>query len=268
MSIICGVPEHFNFPLKEALKKHPQHRWEDCTGGSGQMRQKLNDGEVDYAVMLTEAAVYAILQGDDLDIVTEYVSTPLFWGIYCHSNFPTNSTTDSSLPLLVSRYGSGSHLIPFAKAHQEVYSYNPEIKVISNLDGALQHFNKGNDGLFYWEEVTTEPFIENNSITKVGLFPAPWPSFVLVKRKSTSDKLNGILGDAKLEVEKLKLNAGASIETICNAYNLDNAETKKWLNRTEWFQGTLNQDILITIAEILKTQSLIESIDKEKLILG
>ncbi len=268
MATICGVPEHFNFPLKQALKKHPQHRWEDCKGGSGQMRQMLNDGDVDYAVMLTEAAMYAILQGDELDIVTEYVSTPLFWGIYCHSDNPNNSTTDSALPLLVSRYGSGSHLIPFAKAHQEQYAYNPEIKVISNLDGALQHFNKGNDGLFYWEEVTTEPFIATNSITKVGLFPAPWPSFVLVKRKSTTDALNAIIEDAKLEVEKLKLNTDTSIETICTAYNLDKAETKKWLNRTEWFQGALSVDTLLTIAEILKGQDLIKTIDKEKLILG
>ena len=268
MATICGVPEHFNFPLKEALKKHPQHNWLDCTGGSGQMRQMLNDGEVDYAVMLTEAAVFAILQGDDLNIVTEYVSTPLFWGIYCHSDNPNNSTADSSLPLLVSRYGSGSHLIPFAKAHQEQYPYTPEIKVISNLDGALQHFNEGNDGLFYWEEVTTEPFLANNAISKVGLFPAPWPSFVLVKRKSTSDKLPQLIKDAKLEVDKLKQNGDASIATICSAYQLDNAETEKWLNRTEWFQGALNEDTLLTIAEILKSQDLIQTIDQEKLILG
>lgn len=268
MAIICGVPEHFNYPLKQALKKHPQHTWEDCTGGSGQMRQKLNGGEVDYAVMLTEAAVYAILQGDDLDIVTEYVSTPLFWGIYCNSNKPNNSASDSSLPLLVSRFGSGSHLIPFAKAHQEGYAYNPEIKVISNLDGALQYFNQGGDGLFYWEEVTTEPYLKNNSITKIGLFPAPWPSFVLVKRKSTRDKLKSVLHDAEVEAKKLKSNRVLSIKTLCTVYNLDKAETEKWLNRTEWFQGKLSADTLLTIAGILKNQDLIKTIDKEKLILG
>lgn len=253
---ISGVPEHFNYPMQLALKHFPEFTWNDCFGGSGEMRQLLQKGETDFAIMLTEAAVFAIESGDAIEIVQEYVSTPLHWGIYSNAKLPALQAENEANNLLVSRLGSGSHLIPFAQAAYREYAYNPNIEVISNLKGALEYFESGKNGLFYWEEATTEPFVNKNTIQKIGVYPTPWPCFVIVKRKDCTADSQLLLNQCKKEAKDLKQNIQA-INTISDVYGLDVEETKTWFNRTEWFQDKLQPSHLKTIAEILRNQGLI-----------
>lgn len=256
---ICGVPEHFNYPLKQALQNFPDYKWTDCHGGSGEMIENLKNGKTDLAVMLTEAAVFAILKGEAFEIVSEYVSSPLNWGIYtCFSN-PVSLPQIDDVPLLISRKGSGSHLIPFAKAHYNNYKYKPELNEIKNLAGACAYFNAGKKGLFYWEQNTTDEIAKQNNMLKIGSYPTPWPCFVMVKRKDCKINFNAVIDAAKVEAKRLKSEMSMAVILISRAYNLSTSRIERWFSNTEWFKNKLQQSHLNTIAGVLYDQGLVEN---------
>ena len=54
---IGGVPEHFNLPCrKAAARSEPAFAWTEYPGGSGDLATAIKEGELDCAIMLTEAA--------------------------------------------------------------------------------------------------------------------------------------------------------------------------------------------------------------------
>ncbi len=129
---IGGFPEHINIPWYDTVARLQSEdekvEWIDCPGGTGQMIQRLEDKEIDLAIMLTEGAVARITNEDTFRILGVYVSTPLIWGI---------RTAALSLALTmdelaggrygISRYGSGSHLMAFVDAHQRGWTEAPKI---------------------------------------------------------------------------------------------------------------------------------------------
>ena len=255
---IGGVPEHFNLPIKQAIENSAKFSWLDCPGGSGEMRKLLQEKKIDAAIMLTEAAVSAFQQGDAIALVDEYVSSPLRWGIFTHPDNVVANVLDSHQALLISRLGSGSHLIPFAKAHFEEKNYSPKLEVIQNLDGALAYFGEHKKGLFYWEEVTTSPYVEKGLLKQVGVYPTPWPCFVMVCNENTdTSTLKNLLAEAKNQSENLKANPEKSISEIAELYKLNPQKTKQWFGSVLWQKAVLSPEILAGIVDVLFDQNII-----------
>lgn len=264
---IGGVPEHFNYPLKKAIQKHENISWVDCPGGSGEMKEKLDNKSLDAAIILTEGAVNAFQSNTSLYIVGEYVSSPLRWGIFTHPDNTNEQELNNQEELLVSRLGSGSHLIPFAQAFFSGEHYSPSIKVIKNLDGALEHFHTHKKGLFYWEEVTTSPWVKSGELKQIGVYPTPWPCFVMLANNHESKKqLTEILEEAKKISEELKSNPEKSIVKISELYGIEQEKVRYWFNRVEWQQNKLTQKQLDGIGEVLKEQGLISG-DYKRLVI-
>ena len=264
---IGGVPEHFNFPLKQAIEKHENISWVDCPGGSGEMKEKLDNKSLNAAIILTEGAVNAFQSNNDLYIVGEYVSSPLRWGIFSHPDNEDAYELNSQEELLVSRLGSGSHLIPFAQAFFSDKSYSPNIKVIKNLDGALEHFNTHKKGLFYWEEVTTSPWVKSGQLKQIGVYPTPWPCFVMLANNlETKKELTRVLEEAKKISDELKSTPEKSITEISKVYGIEQEKVRFWFNRVEWQQNKLSQKQLDGIGEVLKEQKLISGSYKRLII--
>ena len=75
---VGGVPEHFNYPVRQAAADG-SFEWTEHPGGSGAMAQKLREGELDVALLLTEAATLFAHKGQ-VTVVWSFVATSLTWG--------------------------------------------------------------------------------------------------------------------------------------------------------------------------------------------
>ena len=85
---IGGVPEHFNLPIHLAIEQGQFKQadidieWITYKGGTGQMTKALRANEVDVCILLTEGIIADIVNGNPSKIISEYVTTPLVWGIH------------------------------------------------------------------------------------------------------------------------------------------------------------------------------------------
>ena len=123
---IGGVPEHFNMPVHLAIengefaKRGLDVAWTDFRGGTGQMTKALRDGEVDVCILLTEGIIADIIKGNPSKIISEYVITPLTWGVHSGINNPVEHHEDIyTKKYAISRFGSGSHLMAIVDANLE-----------------------------------------------------------------------------------------------------------------------------------------------------
>ncbi|MEZ4983916.1 MAG: ABC transporter substrate-binding protein, partial [Saprospiraceae bacterium] len=143
---IGGVPEHFNLPIHLAHERGDfQSRgidiaWTTYKGGTGQMTQALRNGEVDVCILLTEGIVLDIVNGNPAKIVSNYVISPLIWGIHTAADNPLNNHLDIyDKRYAISRFGSGSHLMAIVDATSKDQAIAPEqFHLVQNLEGALQ----------------------------------------------------------------------------------------------------------------------------------
>lgn len=115
---VGGVPEHFNLPWHLAIENGVfdsvgiQVEWQDMHGGTGEMCQKLKDGSLDIAILLTEGIVKDIVLGNPSLIVQKFVKSPLIWGVHTRaSRTDVNLSNWDELKFAISRFGSGSHLM-------------------------------------------------------------------------------------------------------------------------------------------------------------
>src|SRR5690606_6810819 len=115
---IGGVPEHYNLPIHLAIesgafsKRGIDLQWTDFGGGTGQMTKALREKEVDVCILLTEGIVADIINGNPSKIISEYVLTPLTWGVHTGiNNSLQNYHEIYTKQYAISRFGSGSHLM-------------------------------------------------------------------------------------------------------------------------------------------------------------
>jgi sulfonate transport system substrate-binding protein len=142
---IGGVPEHFNLPWHLGLEngifegEGLQIEWTTFSGGTGQMTQALRSKEVDVCVVLTEGIVADIVNGNPSKIISKYLNTPLIWGVFSGSENVINYYGEIyDKNYAISRFGSGSHLMPIVDAlFKGKKIKQDQFKIINNLDGAL-----------------------------------------------------------------------------------------------------------------------------------
>ena len=130
---IGGVPEHFNLPIHLATEhgdfksENINLEWTDFYGGTGQMTKALREDEVDICILLTEGIIADIIKGNPSKIISEYVITPLTWGIHTGVN---NALQPQDLLFdkqhAISRFGSGSHLISIVNANSKGHTMNAD----------------------------------------------------------------------------------------------------------------------------------------------
>jgi len=248
---VGGVPEHFNLPWHLAIEEGlfadagVDLRWTDCPGGTGEMSLGLADGTLDLALPLSEGAVAAIARGVPMRILQWYVRSPLIWGVHAPANSGIRSLEGlRGQRFAISRSGSGSHLMAFVLAQQMGWHPTDELRFVEvgGLDGAIRSFERGESEGFLWERFTTQPFVDQGLMRRVGECPTPWPAFVL----AASER---ILVEVPRAVEALirvinrtcagfKARAGI-VQTIASRYGLETSQTAEWFDRTEWTSDSL-----------------------------
>jgi len=194
------VPEHFNAPFHLAKASGALEDagvlldWKVCAGGTGQMMQRLRDGEVDCVVALTEGVVKSIVEGDDTKIVGVYVASPLTWGVHVSSAATGLQTSDDlrGRTFGISRYTSGSHLMSFV--HAKNRGWDPtargeesdvQFEVVKNLEGARVALREGRAEAFLWEKFTTQHLVSSGEWRRIDECTTPWPCFVIAASGAT-----------------------------------------------------------------------------------
>jgi ABC-type nitrate/sulfonate/bicarbonate transport system substrate-binding protein len=240
-----GVPEHFNLPIHLARERGEfenrgiRVEWQDFKGGTGQMARALRNDEVDVCIILTEGIIKDIIHGNPSKIISQYVITPLIWGIHTGAKNPLASYQDIyTKKYAISRFGSGSHLMAIVDAHRSGITLKEEqFAVIKNLDGALESLAKQESDVFYWEKYTTKPYVDRGQLRRVGEFVTPWPCFVIAATnkilKSQPDNIIRMLRTIHDSCDSFMQDEHA-ISMVSQRYELEPADVERWYHNTEW----------------------------------
>lgn len=262
---IGGVPEHFNLPWRLAIEEGKfknagiELHWSDMTGGTGQMIKGLQAGTLDIAVLLTEGITRAILKGLEAKILAVYVQSPLCWGIHVPANnaVKTLDALDGAT-FAISREGSGSHLMSYVLAQREGWEPNAlSFNVVGDVYGGLWALNHGEADGFLWEKYTTQPFVDQGKLKRIGEVYTPWPCFVIAVRNDVlaadASLLKSILPIIQSRATELK-NSPDAAEVLAWRYALKKDQVEAWLRQTEWANTTDLQahDLQKTVETLLE----------------
>ena len=245
---VTGVPEHFNLPWKKVIASQPfsakgiQLSWTDESRGSGQMNKALRNDETDIAIVLTESFLKDFEEGNPSKMIGFHVKSPLIWGIHIPGKSPVENLNQIENPkFLISRMGSGSHLMAFVLAKREGWNpENLEFKIVSNLHGALEAMNPETPEMFLWEKYTTKPWVNSGEFKRIGEVPSPWPCFVMVASEKAIIEFGDLvfeLRDLVFQTSKQLQNDSETPTEIHQAYDLDLEDVKAWLSQTIWETG-------------------------------
>ncbi len=272
---VGGVPEHFNLPWLQATEQgaftaeNIDLNWNIYPGGTGEMNAALRNDDCDICIVLTEGIITDIINNNPSKIISGYVKTPLIWGIYTGRNSALSRLSEiNSNRIAISRFGSGSHLMPMvnAKIQGETIHEDQFVKVL-NLDGAIASLNKGESDIFYWEKYTTNPYVKNKILKLVGEFISPWPCFVI----AATDKIIAQAPEALDKMLKIIhtqcatfMNDPLAIQTVSQRYNIDLRDASQWYHATEWATNSwVSNKMLANVKYTLREAGVIDEIDHD-----
>lgn len=254
---IGGVPEHFNLPIHIGIDNGSFYRegieveWIIYNGGTGEMNAALRNDDCDLCIVLTEGIIADISRGNSSKIISGYVKTPLIWGI--HTGINNELTSLSPLfdyKFAISRWGSGSHLMPIVNAlDQEKSIPEHQFITVGNLEGAIKSLNRKESDVFYWEKYTTKPYVDNKIIKRIGEFISPWPCFVI----AATDKIIG--NEPELLDKVLKIihkecisfmNSDNAIKLVSEKFSMNMLDAGHWYHATEWASNSWVSNKMLT----------------------
>jgi len=267
---VGGVPEHFNLPWKLCIEsgslseKDIDVTWTDFYSGTGAMVQALNEGNVDVATLLTEGAVAALAKDDSqFELYSFYTKTPLIWGVHVPAETEIKTLSDiKDSTFVISRYGSGSHLMAYLLAESLGLNIDKlKFKIINNLDGARQQFRSGGNYVFLWEKFMTKPYVDNGEMLRLSDFPTPWSCFVTCVRKSILNshkkQIDRVMQNVLQTANELKTSPLAE-KLIAREYQLEIPDVRNWLKTIEWQTSiNLNKKLVKKVKNKLKQLDLI-----------
>lgn len=266
---IIGVPEHFNLPWHLAIEEGAFEQrgidlqWKDVPEGTGKMCQLLADEQTDLAIILTEGIVKSITEGNRSKIVQEYIATPLLWGIHVGAQSAHRTIADlKDTKAAISRYGSGSHLMAYVHAQNNLWDLDAlQFEVINNLDGAVDGLTHGKADYFMWEHFTTKPLVDDGTFRRLGDCPTPWPCFMIVgteKFLSGNPRiLHHILEIINMYTRDFK-HIPSIDRTLANRYQQRLEDIQEWMTLTQWSQEQLTVTALIKVQDTLMRLALID----------
>lgn len=268
---IGGVPEHFNLPIHLAIENGDfQSRgvhveWTTYKGGTGQMTEALENGEIDVCILLTEGIINAIIKGNPSKIISNYVISPLCWGVHTAADNPLNNYLDIfDKNFAISRFGSGSHLMAIVDANTKEQQIQPEqFKVIKNLDGALESLKKHETDVFYWEKYTTKPYVNSGELKRIGEFYTPWPCFVIAASdkilKEQPENIIRVLRTIHDSNDRFMQDEN-SIHLVSDRYEQKIGDVKRWYHNTEWaIHGWVSNKMLKSVIYSLEMAGIVEA---------
>jgi sulfonate transport system substrate-binding protein len=271
---VGGVPEHFNLPIQlahergEFRERGVEMEWTTFKGGTGQMNQALRNGEIDLCILLTEGIITDIIRGNPSKIISEYVTTPLIWGIHTGAeNELEHYGRIFDKRYAISRFGSGSHLMAIVDANSKGKTIGREqFHVIRNLEGALDSLSKLETDVFYWEKFTTQPYVDSGQLRRLGEFHSPWPCFVV----AATDEILAREPDSVIRVLRTIhdscdrfMQDDKVIQMVSERYQLKKRDAEQWYHRTEWaIHGWVRDKMLKSVHYHLGTAGIID-LDQE-----
>ena len=269
---IGGVPEHFNLAWYLTLKngeykdKGINLRWHDYFGGTGQMCKGLREGDIDFAVILTEGIIKDIIDGNPSTIIQTFVETPLIWGIHVANHAPYMTINElRGTKAAISRYGSGSHLMAYINAQNNKWDLENDLnfEVIKDLEGAVDGLTNNAADYFMWEKFTTKPLVDDGTFRRIDNCTSPWPCFVIAVRteflEQNKDDVKTILNIINKTTSEFK-NIPSIDKTIANRYEQKLEDVKEWLTLTEWSQNTIDAKTINNVQEKLLALNIIPEI--------
>ena len=272
---IGGVPEHFNLPIHLAIEQNDFEsrgvsvEWTTFKGGTGQMTKALRNDEVDMCILLTEGIITDIIKGNPSKIVSNYVTTPLTWGIHTGAKNSLESYRDIfDKKYGISRFGSGSHLMAIVDANSKSHSIeDSQFRVIKNLEGAIESLTSMETDVFYWEKYTTKPYVDAGILRRVGEYVTPWSCFVIAATdKILEEQPNNVIRLLRTihdSCDRLMQSQNA-INLVSERYHLKRDDVERWYHSTEWaIHGWVSDKMVQSIVYHLQVANII---DKEKTI--
>lgn len=266
---IGGVPEHFNLPIHLAIEqKHFEQadielEWITYKGGTGQMTKALREGEVDICILLTEGIIADIINGNPSKIISEYVTSPLIWGIHTGAENTLSDSKDIfTKQYAISRFGSGSHLMAVVHAHQNNQDISSsQFTVIKNLDGALHSLSTLSSDVFYWEKFTTKPYVDNGQLKRIGEYLTPWSCFVIAATDTILEKapleVHNILKIINFSNYQFMLSSSA-VSQVSDRYDLDVEDAKEWYLNTTWATDNhIDSQMISTVIKALQSANIL-----------
>lgn len=265
-----GVPEHFNLPIhlaiegKEFETRGLEVEWTTFKGGTGQMTKALREDQVDACILLTEGVIADIIKGNPSKIISQYVTTPLKWGV--HTGAKNNLDSYAKVfdkKIAISRFGSGSHLMAIVDANSKGEQiHKDQFVVIKNLEGALESLEKLETDVFYWEKYTTKPYVDNGQLKRIGQYLTPWPCFVIAATdkviKEKPDELTRMLRTIHDSCDRFMANKN-TISLVSERYKLKKEDVAKWFHSTEWaIHGWVSDKMVDSITYNLQIAGIIE----------
>lgn len=245
---IGGVPEHFNLPWRLAIASDAfkpagiRVVWQEMGGGTGEMTQALRENKLDLALVLTEGAVADILRHDSNRLAKVWVGSPLTWGIHVAATSPIHSARQiQNHPIAISRFGSGSHLIPIVDAALRGWpTESMNFVTVGHLDGARAALRSDDARVFFWEKHMTQPLVDSGEFRRVGQRVVPWPAFVVSGRKTILEKqgrqVRAVLDIATRIARNLKRRSTAAA-LISETYGIKSKDVTAWLADVRWTGG-------------------------------
>lgn len=267
---IGGVPEHFNLPIHLAIENgHFADRgvdieWITFKGGTGQMTKALENDEIDICILLTEGIINSIINGNPSKIISNYVTSPLCWGIHTAAdNVLDNYNHIFDKNYAISRFGSGSHLMAIVDANsKEQDIQTSQFKVIKNLDGALESLKNQETDVFYWEKYTTKPYVDSGQLKRIGEYYTPWPCFVVAATnkviKEQPNNLIRVLRTIHDSNDKFMQDENV-INLVSERYGQKLKDVNRWYHNTEWaIHGWVSNKMLKSVIYSLKMAGIVE----------
>ncbi|WP_420387237.1 uracil-DNA glycosylase [Roseivirga sp.] len=266
---IGGVPEHFNFPIHQikengTLDKHGiSLEWTDFYGGTGQMTKALREDEVDICILLTEGIIKDIIKGNPSKIISEYVITPLTWGIHTGlENTLQKKDFIFDKKHAISRFGSGSHLISIINANSKNQQIaEDQFTVINDINEAIESLNSLETDVFYWEKYTTKPYVDAGIIRRIDEYLTPWPCFVIAATDrvlANYPEQIDLLLDLIQESCQLFMHNDSVIPVVAERYDQQLPDVERWYHSTEWATNSWVSDkMLKSVIYYLKSANII-----------
>lgn len=266
---IGGVPEHFNLPIHLAMERElfksrgVNVEWTTYKGGTGQMTKALRDGEIDLCILLTEGIITDIINGNPSKIISNYVTSPLTWGIHTSAENKLDRYQDIfAQQYAISRFGSGSHLMAIVDANSKGHEIKKEqFTVIKNLEGALDSLTKLETDVFYWEKYTTKPYVKSGQLKRIGEYVTPWSCFMIAATdKVLEEQPENVIRTLRTihDISDEFMQNDDAIKLVSERYGQKIRDVDRWYHTTEWaIHGWVGDKMLKSVIYHLKVAGIV-----------
>ncbi|KAJ3405869.1 hypothetical protein CcCBS67573_g06712 [Chytriomyces confervae] len=267
------VPEHFSIPFFHT-KTSPSNPFKvtSCPSGTGQMIKMLQSGEIDICVGLTEGLVAGLAKDSEkagFKIVGSLTRSSLTWSVAVSPQqmqagglFEANETfagVDQASRIRgktigISRFGSGSHLIPFVIPSTSTSNAASEYKFVQlhDIAGLRNGIATGQADAFLWERFTTKKYVDSGELAVLGSVTPPWPAFLFACRteflesaggeERVREFLDGVSRAINSSVYSPLAEAAGQhgvvqdgiVSEICEKFNYASADVASWFETVEF----------------------------------